>query len=173
MKKLNVPYHGQEREYTCGPASLRMVFSYFDTLYNEQQLTRRAKTSKHRGTTRKRMVTAARKAGYWVYEQSDSTLQVVKWFINNEMPVIVNYIEPDEDEGHYTVVTGYDAKGLFLHDPWNGKDFHLARRAFIDRWRGSSEKQDRWLMSVNYSDLRPMPHTEEEEFLIGVFHDPL
>jgi len=173
MKKLEVPYHGQEQEHTCGPASLRMVFSYFDALYEEPHLARQVKTTQRQGTARREMVAAARHAGYWVYEQTNATLGALKWFINREIPAIVNYLEPSGNEGHYTVVTGYDAKGLFLHDPWNGQDFHLARRTFLSRWRGKSEQKHRWLMVVGYSDFRPLPQAEGEELIMGNFYDPL
>lgn len=173
MKKLDIPYHGQERTYTCGPASLKMVFAYFDALHKESQLARQAKTTARRGTSRRRLVSVARHAGYWTYDQTNATLGVLKWFVNHELPVIINYIEPTEDAGHYTVVTGYDAKGLILHDPWNGQGFHLARRTFLSRWRGLTEKPERWLMAVGYSDFRPLPHSEGEDLLTGHFYDPL
>lgn len=175
MKKIDVPYHGQKKEYTCGPASLRMVFSYFDSLQDEKKLARQAKTSRRKGTSRKQMVLTARKAGYWVYEQTGAGINVLKWCINHELPAIVNYIEPADDEGHYAVVVGYDPKGVLLHDPYpsNGQNFHLARRTFLARWHGKSEKSERWVMTIGYNDFRPLPYTEDEELLSGTFYDPL
>lgn len=172
MKKLDVPYHEQESRHTCGPASLRMVFSYFDELYGETQLARKTKTSWREGTRHRYMISVARGAGFWVYNNIDSTLAELKWFINHELPVIVNFFEPSEDVAHYAVATGYDAKGILLNDPWNGKDFHLARRTFLGRWRSWEGRKKRWLMVVGRSDFRPQPYGNGEELLTGSFYDP-
>lgn len=149
MKKLVVPYHRQNKEHTCGPAALRMVLSYFNDHFKESQLARQAKTSRHRGTPRRRLAALARRKGYRVYEKTNASISLVERLINHEQPVIVNYIEPTDNQGHYAVVIGYDAKGLFLHDPWNGKDFHLSRRTFQQRWRGETDKKERWLMLIS------------------------
>lgn len=149
MKKIVVPYHPQEQEHTCGPASLRMVLSYFNDHFRESQLARRAQTIRLLGTPRRHLVALARRRGYRVYEKSNATISLIEQFINRELPVIVNYIEPTDNQGHYAVVTGYDAKGLFLHDPWNGKDFHLSRKTFQRRWRGETDKKERWLMVIS------------------------
>jgi ABC-type bacteriocin/lantibiotic exporter with double-glycine peptidase domain len=45
LKKLEVPYHQQNRDYTCGPACLRMVLEYWNFQQDEVSLSMLCKTT--------------------------------------------------------------------------------------------------------------------------------
>ena len=158
--KLEVPFRKQTNDYTCGPATLQMVLAFFGQQKSQRKLRKLMQASpaelKSRGTTNHKMVKAAQKAGFYVYVNEDSLLEEVKYFIGLGYPVIVNYIEPSEDEGHFSVVIGYSAllKKIILNDPWNGQNFSLSESQFLRRWRSRYDGHKRWLMVVAKKPLK-------------------
>lgn len=132
-KIIQVPYFKQKRIHTCGPASMKMVFRFFGLHTKESELAKMMKTEKE-GTKYKALIGIARKKGFYCYVHEKASLNQVRHFIDIGLPVIVNYTEPDTEEGHYAVVVGYDKDRVVIHDPWNGQRFRLKFREFERRW---------------------------------------
>ncbi|MBM3246962.1 hypothetical protein FJZ17_00250 [Candidatus Pacearchaeota archaeon] len=151
-----VPYFKQKKEYTCGPASLKMVFKFLGKKYSENKLTKEARTSKKTGTSHGDLIKVVSKHGFFSYVQENSTLEQLKYFIDKKFPIIINYIEPCSNEGHYAVVVGYNKRGFSLNDPWNGKNFFISNSVLLRRWKDKEEKFDsnRWLLVLSKSKFR-------------------
>ncbi|MDP2704742.1 MAG: cysteine peptidase family C39 domain-containing protein, partial [bacterium] len=134
---MKVPYHKQSETFTCAPASLKMVFEYFGRHISEQELADELKTDKKNGTRNNKIIKTAVEHGFFCYANNDSEIGEIESFLKKGLPVIVNYIEPSNDEGHYAVVVGLSDDYLFLNDPWNGKKFEISREEFLKRWKDS------------------------------------
>jgi predicted double-glycine peptidase len=65
------------------------------------------------------------------------------------MPVIVNYIESDNDDGHYAVVIGEEGENLIMNDPWHGKEFKIDKTDFESRWKSEDGQHIKWIMVVS------------------------
>ena len=63
---LPVRHFEQESGYSCGAASLRMVFDFFDDRLSEADIVKIAGTSEENGTDAKDMAAAAKGRGYQV-----------------------------------------------------------------------------------------------------------
>lgn len=137
--KLNIPFYRQDTGYTCGPTALQMAFSFLGKFKSEKNIAREAGTQSKTGTSHHGMIEAALREKFYCYVNEGSTLDELKYFIKLGHPVIVNYIEPSSDEGHYAVVTGYNNKHITLNDPWNGKDFNISEQSFLARWHDMHE----------------------------------
>lgn len=147
--RLTVPFYKQDTHYTCGPASLQMVLQFFDFRMSEEEIAKLARTS-HTGTAHSDLVCAARDLGFHCYVNADAHLEEVKYFLNLGLPVIVNYTEPSNEDGHYSVAVGYSRKKIFLHDPWNGPSFSLSQDEFLRRWHDDTGRAThRWLLVVS------------------------
>lgn len=131
--KLKIPFYKQDTEYTCGPVSLQMAFSFLGKFKSERALAGEAKTNKN-GTTHQGMIETALKEKFFCYVNEGSSVEEIKHFIRLGFPVIVDYIEPSGNDGHYAVVSGYHHGNIVLNDPWNGKDFKLSEKEFLVRW---------------------------------------
>ncbi len=158
--KLDVPYRSQVNGYMCGPATLQMVLAFFGEIASQRKLRKLMQASpaelKSRGTANHKMVKAMQRAGFYVYVNEDSTIDELKYFLSLKYPVIVNFIEPSEDEGHFAVVTGYSLllKQVVMNDPWNGRDFKISESQFKRRWRSRYDGHHSWLM---VADKKPFP----------------
>lgn len=150
VKLLKFPFFYQHSESTCGPASLKMVFDFFGLKFREKELARKAQTLKS-GTKHASLIETARKNGFYCYIHDKSSINHIKHFIDVGLPVIVNYIEPSGNEGHYAVVIGYGRNKIILNDPWNGKKFKMSYKDFKERWHDSHKNHSYygWLMVLS------------------------
>lgn len=103
------------------------------------------------GTTRRNLIRAFRAAGLHVHAHPDSSIAEVRRFVERGVPVVVNYREPDNDEGHYAVVIGVTMRHIVLRDPYHGPRLALPLSEFRRRWLGSRPHHPRWMLAA-------MPH---------------
>lgn len=149
MSLLNVPYFPQHREYTCGPASLRMVLAYYGRAIAEEMLAPLLGTNDVMGTDRERMSEIIKSHQLVPYERTDATLDDVRHLIDNGMPVIVRHLDDDEDFDHYSVVIGLDDAHITLNDPWFGAGIKHELGDFLVHWPCTYEKgQTCWMLGV-------------------------
>ena len=127
-----------------------MVFKFFGKNLTEKELTKVAKTTKN-GTTHQNIINTTRKAGFYCLAHENSTLNELRAFIDKGLPAIVNYTEPDTNEGHYAVIIGYTKNKLIMNDPWNGKNFKIKNRDFLSRWhdRNKSDHYNHWFLIIS------------------------
>ncbi len=160
--RLAIPYHKQSEEHTCGPAVLQMAFEYFGYLRPQHELVEHTATSPETGTNTALMVKAATEHGFYCYVNTHSSLREIRYFLKQELPVIVNFIEPSSDSGHFAVVSGLTPFSILLNDPWNGKNFRMSRKQFLARWYSEHQIEDvAWLMVLSRS-----------AFPMGIQHSP-
>lgn len=148
---LKLPHHHRQMsDYTCGPAALQMVFGYFKKRIAQETIAKRAGTSKKNGTSHKGMITAARAAGFSARASSRGTLAALARTLDKNIPVIVNYVEPEENEGHYAIAIGAGKKNVTLNDPWHGPRFAMKTTEFLKRWK----KRNCWQLILSPKTLK-------------------
>lgn len=146
---LKVPYHRQRNSYTCGPASLQMVFEFFKVPETQKHLSKAAHTNDAVGTLHEAMISLARQHGFYCYVHNNSNMAEIEHFVANGLPVIIDFLEPTSDEGHYAVVVGLTPEQITFNDPWNGRHWQLTRAEFDKRWHDATRGQPRWIMVLN------------------------
>ena len=148
--RLRVPYFKQNLSYICGPVALQMIFAYFGIRKAREELIKECKTSKKIGTTHKNLIDVLQKNGLYVHSHDDTILEEVENFVRSGVPVIVNYRELSEGEGHYAIITGFNWRYVFLNDPWYGADYRIRKHVFVANWYGYHESMDRrWILAVS------------------------
>lgn len=134
---LPVGHFEQERAYTCGAASLRIVLDYLGYRMTEQELARRSKTGVDHGVDPVDLVQAARSLGHKVTWHEGWTIRAVKKVLHNGLPIIANHQQSrGYGEGHYAVIIGYTRKDEFvIADPACDDRFRLVPiRKFMNLW---------------------------------------
>jgi predicted double-glycine peptidase len=134
QEKLNSGY--------CGPASLKILLSYYGIEKLEKELVILCKTKKDLGTDDKGIKKAAEKLGFKVEIKNNSSFNDIGRWLNKGIPVIVNwftrgrtdYNDSDVADGHYSVVMGLDDKFIYLQDPEIGRMRKLERDDFMTVW---------------------------------------
>jgi predicted double-glycine peptidase len=127
-KVLNVKPFRQSRGF-CGPACLKMILEFYGLEKSEQELGKLSKCTKSKGTSAENIIKAAKKLGFEAHVENNSNLARIKYFLNRETPVIVDWFS--HDEGHYSVAVSIDDENIYLQDPELGAIRTLNRQTFF------------------------------------------
>jgi len=147
--RLKFPCFLQKLDYDCGPTVLKMVLASFGIRANLKDLMRQARTTKRDGTTRRGLARVARSYGLSASAHCGATFSEMDRLLRRGAMIVVEYILPIFEGGHYAVVSGLDRGAVYLHDPSEGRYFRLPRREFARRWYGRHNKTNtRWVMVV-------------------------
>jgi len=145
MKKilLDVKPFQEKLYYSyCGPATLKILFSYYGIDKTEKELAKISGWNKVLGIDDRGMKKAAEKLGFKVEIKNNSSYKDIESWLKKSIPVIVNwftrgrndYPESETADGHYSVVAGLDDKFIYLQDPEVGKMRKIKRYDFMRVW---------------------------------------
>ena len=147
--KINIPFVKQINDYFCGPASLQMLFNYHNCTKTQEELAEIMGTEKAVGTKKKNMIKAVKRHGFHYCAKENSYIEEIENFLKNKIPVVVNFIEPSDDDSHYAVVIGSDKDEFIFSDPWNGDNFRLLKKEFLKRWYGFEDNRKKWMLAIS------------------------
>lgn len=100
----------------CGPASLKILLSYFGKLFSETELAQLAQATIEQGTEHEGMITAIKEINGYVFTKENGTLEEIEYFVKKEkLPVIIGWFDQDGD--HYSVVVNITDKNVIIVDP--------------------------------------------------------
>jgi len=140
IAKLEVPYHQQNRDYTCGPACLRMVLEYWSFQQDEVSLAMLCGTTLA-GTGLAEITEAAQKLGFKSEWKRNTKFSDLKTALKRGIPAMVivdarllHDIEIPFPVGHMIVIVAIDANSIFYHDPEVGRERKISRQIFIQAW---------------------------------------
>ena len=126
----------------CGPASLKILLSYYGVDMSEKELAKLCETDKDLGTDDKAIEKAAKSLGFKVKIKNNSSFKDIEKWLDKDIPVIVDwftrgrtdYTDADVCDGHYSVVCGIDNKNIYLQDPETGGMRKLDKEDFMAVW---------------------------------------
>ena len=137
-----IPFQETLHAGMCGPASLKMVLSYYGVEKTEKELAELCGTDSDLGTSAEDLKRAAEQLGFTVEVKNDSTFDDIQRWLDKKVPVIVNwftrgridYNDSEVPDGHLSVVVGLDDKNIYLQDPETGGLRTIARDDFMKAW---------------------------------------
>jgi len=117
----------------CGPASLKILLSHYNLNKSEKELAKLTNATREKGCLPEEIVKAAKKLGFKAQYKTNSSIKELKELIKKDIPVIVDWFSPEE-EGHYSVIIGFQNKKIILADPHFGKIRKMKEQYFLFRW---------------------------------------
>jgi ABC-type bacteriocin/lantibiotic exporter with double-glycine peptidase domain len=124
----------------CGPATLKIVASYFGMNVSEARAAAMCRTSSVSGTTGKNLVAGARKLGFTARIIDGATFRIMAMWLRKGVPLIVDWMSIGRRgtvraaTGHYSVVSGLTENEIILEDPAIGRKRRLSRQLFMSLW---------------------------------------
>jgi len=158
---LEVPYHVQETNYYCGPACVQMGIEYVSgDVIPQGTLATEMKTDPVKGVTYSNMMHVP------FVNRRYASVRGRKYVATDELKtqnslgfvsILLIWFDTDHKYGHYVVVVGYDATGIFVNDPWptywgqprsrkTGEKAFISDSLLADLWAYS----DQWVLEIAY-----------------------
>jgi len=148
---LKIKPFRQETGY-CGPASLKIVLSYYGIKKSEKEIVKLTECTKEWGVEAWKLLKIAQGLGFHGFVRDESTFDDIKeYVINRQIPVIVDWFS--EDDGHYSVVVDIDDENIYLLDPELGYVRAMRLKKF---WRVWFDFPDEYIKSKNDLNIRRM-----------------
>lgn len=160
---MHIPYHKQEKDYTCGPAVLRMALGALGKKYTERHLGKLAGTTAQHGTPTYRLqrvlykmdvsyISGYRRPYSELGKYVEKGITIIDW-----MPQVIfpqhpefqqtRYYNPEEDS-HYAIVLSAGKTWTLLRDPVLGRQVRVTRKDFLRAWRDPRSKSRHWMLAV-------------------------
>lgn len=147
MKK-EIPLLLQEKDYTCGPACIRMVAAYYGIRRTEHYFEKIMNTTDTKGTHTANMQEGARSMGLDSYARTHVSIREIQNSILSGFIPIVLYFYVPEKEGHYAIVKKISRGRIFFIDPYAGANHSYSIRYFLKIWHGAHERKKKWSLFV-------------------------
>jgi predicted double-glycine peptidase len=159
---LNVPYHQQDNNYYCGPACVEMALEYLTgDIIPQKTLADQLKTDPQKLVTwTNNMPTPFTNFGYPDTRENQYSDKEELNTRSSEglLSIILIWFDTDHQYGHYVVVIGYNATGIFVHDPWSidwgqpqtrktGQNAYISYALLSDLWTNYYQ----WILKVQVS----------------------
>lgn len=117
----------------CGPASLKMVLSFYGIEKTENELVKMTGCTTEAGVEAPIMVNTAKALGLEGFIVDNASLEdIKKYVLVKQIPVIVDWFS--EDDGHYSVVVDIDKENIYLLDPSFGYVRAMRLEKFYRVW---------------------------------------
>lgn len=129
----------------CGPATLKMLLTYWNLPGHERSDTDLAEecgTDPSLGTSNVQFVAAAEHFGLECHVKTLATFEDIQHWLDRKVPLVVDWFSPgrkDADDGfmpdgHYSIVVGLDESFIYIQDPELGGLRTIPRKEFYRVW---------------------------------------
>lgn len=130
---LKIKPYKQSVNYLCGPASLKIILSYYGVNKSEKIIAEQTDTTREMGCALQNLIKYAKKLGFKAYFKDNFSIKSLEDLINKKIPVIVDWFSL-KGEGHYSVIIGIEDDKITYIDPYCGKIKKIRKRDFLFRW---------------------------------------
>lgn len=126
----------------CGPASIKMILSYYGIEASEDEICERCGHTYELGCTNVQMVEALESYGLISFIEENSSFEEIEHWLSQGYPVIVDWFSPGDPldptpempNGHASVVVDLDIENITLIDPEIGGLRKIKREEFMRVW---------------------------------------
>lgn len=129
----------------CGPASLAMTLSYYGINETQESLGKQLRPVQNqagdnddKAVFMRELARKAEEYGFVAYHRPNGNAQIIKQFINLDIPIIVStWLDVNDDIGHFRVIKGYDdnKKQFIQDDSYQGKNKVYSYSDFDAIWK--------------------------------------
>lgn len=158
--EVTIPQHMYQTFNNCGPATLSMYLSHLGLQKTQAELGNILRPYQNsqgdnddKSVTLEELAAQAETYGYVSFHNPNGSVDLVKKFIANDIPLITRtWLNDYEDIGHYRVVRGYSDPGGYIlqDDSYQGPNLEYSYEEFLSLWQ-----------AFNYEYLVIVPQEKE------------
>lgn len=131
--------HAWQTWNNCGPATIAMTLSYYQTNISQAEAAQFLKpNSNDKNVNPEELAAYARTLGFEAVVRLNGSLGLLQTLLSNGFPVIVeSWLEPEDRGGlgHYRLLVGYEGGQFIAYDALHGPDLWLDMAEFDGLWR--------------------------------------
>lgn len=144
------PFHKQEKKYTCGAASMRMVLEKVGVKKSEKQVEKLLRTNKIRGTWHKNFPRLVERYRLNYTCMRNATINDLKEYYQGGFTIILCYFISSEKVDHYSLLKKIDNKYIYLWDPWFGPEHKYSLSQFKKVWKSDPkyDNEKSWFFAI-------------------------
>lgn len=147
---------GQEREYTCGCACVRMAISHFSNeIPTERELETILETNSETGTSMEKVVDYFKSIYYDVIAENNSNIQRVRELYKDGYVILMTI---SVDVPHFTIYNGDNNNHIFFYDPYFGETSRILQKFLSEktifpfyRWRVVASEFTKYFPNTDFS----------------------
>lgn len=151
-------FQRQFEDWTCGPRVLSdALFKMFGLHVSEQELALMMETDMVHGTEQHMFGAVVDKLNKLNVKRNlklewearaGRTIDDLRRLMRKRAVVIVNFLDPSLQEGHYAMVQAVEKERIILCDPWHGPGYALPLRDFERDWHPEISGEVRWAFAM-------------------------
>ena len=145
---MQIQFFKQQKFWTCGPASLRMVLGAFGIKKSEKELIPFLVKKGEPGTPNRSLSEVAERLKLNYVVRRNASIADIRWYLSHGFGVIVSYFDSVEEVGHFAVVKRVGLRKIHLFDPWYGPKHEYSLKQFLPNWRSGFDKDKRWFIAI-------------------------
>lgn len=153
-KIIKLKHYVQTTDYSCGPASLKMILSYHGLDVSEEILIRLTDANPN-GVDVNKLIMVLTQLGFRAEPIEGSYKTLKTYFREKPMPILLHL----EKEEHYVVLVGINQKYIYIVDPSIKGIQKIKRGEFVQQWQIT--KKMGWFMLIE--DLKKGVSNEEKK----------
>ena len=145
---IEIPFFRQEQLHHCGPAVVRMVLHFYGGERLEQEIADAMGTTEEEGTPLSSILDYVKSQGLRVIHKDGADFSDIQGFIDQGYPVMVNYRETSQEQGHFALVVEITEEEVILNDPWHGSGYAVDKEEFRRRWHNEKKTRERTIVAI-------------------------
>ncbi len=138
---MKIPLFRQSDSSRCGPASIRMILAYYNIDASEDEICGRCNHSYEFGCYDNDIKAAFESYGLGSRIYNNQSLDDIEYWINHNIPVIVDWFSPglncgpeEMPNGHASVIYDIDREKVYMLDPDINDKRAILRDDFLRVW---------------------------------------
>ncbi|MFW5703935.1 MAG: C39 family peptidase [Patescibacteria group bacterium] len=143
--QIKLPIYQAQTFNNCGPASLAMMMHWAGTPVTQEELGQQMRPyqtpygdNDDKSVSSEEIVYWAEQYGLYAIHRPGGDLDLIRTFLANGIPVMVtSWLHPQEDIGHFRILTGFDdtSKTLYQDDSYDGPNLSIDYSTLLEMWK--------------------------------------
>lgn len=145
----------QKNDYTCGPAALKALLSFYNINISEEKLKELCNTTKENGTYHWQISECLDKLDIDYLMKNNATLKDINKYLQKGHPVLIDFEK--NNTGHYSIILSINNDNIKILDTDSKKESEVCKKidtkTFKDLWYDKNNNNQpyvsRWMCIIN------------------------
>ena len=142
--KIALKYYAQYDKYSCGCICVKMLLERLGIVKEREYLIKKLWAQPQVWIEIEDIIHYFQELHLEIIQKQNTTIEELLLYLESWYPVLVNYINPLINYGHFWIITGYSQEEsvFYIADPRTGQDYGMNFNDFKKNWKNRPENKD-------------------------------